>query len=737
MAAALAARLVGPAKLVAWLATIGSAVVCDDPASAQPLPDAGSVDELVVTARRLPELPEDVPIAITAVSGEALERLQATDMASLGKVAPSLVMVRTGAFTQPYLRGVGKRSTLGVENAVATYVDGVYLASSISALLDLRGIERVEIIDGPQGTLFGRNSIGGVIQVLTRNPQREESAEAELHVGSYGYVRGDGYLTGGSDRLAANLAVSLSRNGGYDANLFSGKSDQGEVGHSLVARSKVVWRPAEPVRVTLAADYQDIDQDFSQRPVSGFLPIGGPSVLDFRIGDQDASNRYRFRYGGASVRADAGIGDLTFMSLTAVRGMHAHYATDLDQGPRPLLSAEAVARQDQLSQELQLQSSASAPVRWVAGLYYIHIEEQYAPTRFDFGREYSAQRGGLVRQTLSDTGRVSSYAGYGQATVPIGERTRLTGGLRYTVENRSVRAQGERLFDNPPFVRPIPGLPLPEQEPFRSSRTFREVSWRLSLDRDLSDRVMGWLSASRGFQSGGWNLQSPQSPSFAPEGLVAYEAGLKYLDRSGRIRADASAFYYDYSDLQVSAFTPLGSVTTNAASAGIYGVDAQVTAQLAASTDVAFGAQLLEARFDSFPNATCTDYSPDAATPYAPVVCDVSGNRLPFAPRLKVNVAANHSISIGRNGAVLLSGALAFNSGYFSEADNVVRQAAFATLDLSAEWRPAPRGPSVRLWALNVTNSRYYDSLVTFPTTGVLQRPAAPRRLGVSIGYVF
>src|SRR5687768_11813438 len=154
--------------------------------------------------------------------------METTNMAGSGKVVPSLNMTRTGAFTQPYLRGVGKRSTLGVEHSVATYVDGVYLASSISALLDLRGIERVEILDGPQGTLFGRNSTGGVIQVITRDPEPGSSGEAELHLGSYGHVRGDGYLTGGSDRLAANLAVSWSRNDGYGTNLFTGRTDQGE-----------------------------------------------------------------------------------------------------------------------------------------------------------------------------------------------------------------------------------------------------------------------------------------------------------------------------------------------------------------------------------------------------------------------------------------------------------------------------------------------------------------------------
>jgi iron complex outermembrane receptor protein len=251
-------RLAIPANVLAHGFT-GSVLltISAQPAVAQTAPDILGPETIIVTAQRRPERPEDVPIFLTALSGEDLDRKQATDMASLGKVVPSLVMTRSGAFTQPFLRGVGKRSTLGVENSVATYLDGVYLASSISALLDLRGVERVEVLNGPQGTLFGRNTTGGVIQVVTRNPTPDASGETELSAGSYGYVRADVYATGGNDRVAGNLAVSLSRNGGYGTNVFTGKKDQGRVDHSIVGRSKWVWQLSEPVKVTLAGDYQN------------------------------------------------------------------------------------------------------------------------------------------------------------------------------------------------------------------------------------------------------------------------------------------------------------------------------------------------------------------------------------------------------------------------------------------------------------------------------------------------
>jgi iron complex outermembrane receptor protein len=698
---------------------------------------ASDYSEIVVTAQRRPERSEDVPISLTARSGKELERFQVTDTTGLERVVPSLVMTRTSVFAQPFLRGIGKRSNLGIENSVATYVDGVYLASPISALLDLRGIDRIEVLNGPQGTLFGRNTTGGVIQVVTRDPAAKESGEVELHAGSYGYLRGAAYLSGGSDRITGNLAISLSRNGGYGTNLYNDRSDQGAVDHSLVARSKWIWRPAAGLKLTLAGDYQDLDQDWPLSPAAGYIAIGQPRATGFQDGDHDTPNRFRFRYGGVSLRSDVEIGSLTFMSLTALRRMHARWSLDLDTGPQFLSAAVPLAKQDQFSQEFQLQSGEASRVRWAAGLYYINLDERYDPTTSRYGGIYSALIGGRTEQTLFARGEASSYAAYAQGALPIGQATALTLGLRYTVEDRSVAANAQRLFDTAPFVRPIPGLPLLTEAPFRNSASFDKLTWRASLDHHFNVEVMGYALVSRGFQSGGWNLQTPQNPAFGPETLDDFEAGLKYASRSGRVRADASVFYYDYSDMQISALTAIGQATTNAASAELYGLELQLQARLGARTELTFGGQVLHARFNSFPNATCSNFTIGAGLPYAAVTCDVSGNRLPLAPKLKFNVGASHRVPLGRSGTLDLSGNLAYNDGYFAEPDNIVRQDAYATVDLSAEWRFGASGLSVRLWTLNLTNAHYSNSLATVQTLGVLHNPAAPRRFGTSIGYSF
>ena len=205
---------------------------------------------------------------------------------------------------------------------------------------------------------------------------------------------------------------------------------------------------------------------------------------------------------------------MNFMSLSALRRMHARWSLDLDTGPLPLFSATPSVAQDQFSQEFQLQSSDASRVRWVAGLYYIHIDEQYDPTISITAAAFRRSSAAGSGKPCSPVESLRPMPPMAKAHVPIATATELTLGLRYTIEHRSVEANGERLFDTAPFVRPIPGLPLLSEQPLRNSDTFRELTWRASLDRHFSDELMGYLVASRGFQSGGWNLQTPQNPGF-------------------------------------------------------------------------------------------------------------------------------------------------------------------------------------------------------------------------------
>ena len=316
-------------------------------------------------------------------------------MAGLGKVVPSLVMMRTGVFTQPFLRGVGKRSNLGVENSVATYVDGVY-----SRFADQRAARpaRHRAGRGPEraaGNLVRAQHDGRRHPDRHAGPKRRSRrAKCTLAAGTYGYFRGDATDRGERTDRGQPRREPVATRRLRDEHSTPAKTDQGEVDHSLVARSKWIWRPDAALKLTLAGDYQDIDR-ISSPPVPGFPAVGQPPSKAFTTATRIRPNRFRFRYGGVSLRADAEIGSLTFMSLSALRRMDARWSLDLDTGPQPLSGrAFRSPSRTRFSQEFQLQSDEASRVRWVAGLDYIRIEEQYDPTMSHYGGSYSAPLGG-------------------------------------------------------------------------------------------------------------------------------------------------------------------------------------------------------------------------------------------------------------------------------------------------------------------------------------------------------
>ena len=505
--------------------------------------------------------------------------------------------------------------------------------------------------------------------------------------------------------------MSLSRNGGYGTNLYTGKNDQGEVDHSLVARSKWIWRPATSLKLTLAADYQDLDQDFSYRPggrISADRPAPRPGLSRRRPGCAEPLPlplRRRLDQGGCRDREpDLHEPERAAPDARALRRRPRPGTASPCGRPFPPPSRSNSARNSSCNR-----ASRRASDGWRASTTSASTSSTTQPS--------SAMAAAIRRCSAAASGRPCSPAERHRPTpptarrpLPIGQATRLTLGLRYTIEHRSVRANGERLFDNAPFVRPIPGLPLLTEAPFRNSDTFRELTWRASLDRHFSDEVMGYVSASRGFQSGGWNLQTPQNPAFGPETLDDFEAGLKYADRSRRFRADANVFYYDYSDLQVSAITPIGQRRPTPPRPSSMGWSCSSTRELGRETDVTLGAaaaagavQALSQRdLHQFQRrrgrSLCADHpatSPATACRSRPSSSSMS---------------APTTASAGQDRHLAAERKPGLQFRLFRGTRQCRAAGSFATVDASAEWRPSRRGPSVRLWVLNLTDAHYYDA---------------------------
>ena len=711
-----------PASPAADPATYGQA---DAPAA---VAEDASIGDIVVTAQRRSERLQEVPIAITAVTSARLAASNVTTTAALLNVTPALTFSNVNGYLQPRLRGVGNSSSgAAVENSIATYVDGVYISSATGALLDLNNIERVEILKGPQGTLFGRNATGGLIQVVTRDPASTFSGNATIGYGNYETVRGNAYVTGPiTDTLAADLAVSGTHQGkGFGRNLVIG-GDANRLMHDATIRSKFMWKPGTSTTVRLALDYNN---NLSSYPTINLLP--GAASPDYRDaagvpirvphGPWDVvtnrNARQSLKAFGTSLNIQQDIGDLTLTSISAFRRTISDKTFDSDYSPATANVIHFRQSDRQYSQELQLASN-NGPLKWVAGLYYFRLDSAYAPFETFIGQPITRIN------TLRDDLKNESFAAYAQGTYELLPRTNLTLGLRYTTERRTIVGSITALTTatGATTVTPIPS------DGFRRNI----ATWRIALDHKFADDVMGYVSWNRGFKSGGFNSSAPTTPSYQPERLDAYEVGLKSQLFDRTLLFNAAAFYYDYKDVQVNSLLGAIGIIYNGAAARVYGLDVDGELRLSSDLSFTFGMTLLDDKFTSFPAAVIGMLRPDGT--YSTSLGSAAGNRLPFAPDATIAAGLLYRTRIA-DGETQFALNEVFNSGYRTQADNVLRQGSFHMLGASAAWTDPAGTFTVRAFVNNLANEAVRGYAVISNKAAGTYLP--PRTYGGSISVRF
>ena len=308
-------------------------------------PGQATVADIIVTAQRRSESLQKVPIAVTALSSAKLESAGIQNTLDLGRVTPGLTSVENSGASQPHVRGIGTTaSAAGIEQAVATYIDGVYLASAPASLLSLNNVDRIEVLKGPQGTLFGRNATGGLIQIVTKDPQNTPSGSLNLSYGNYDDSAVDLYATGGlASTLASAVALHYEHQGtGYGTNLATGK-DTNKLDHDFAARVKLLFTPTSMTRIRLSADYENnVSSRFVQSVGPGYIcqfnsgPYGGPFQQLTRAYDIDQNEdpTHRFEGGGVSLQINQDLGGLNLQSITAYRRSHDYLLFDADFTPQ-------------------------------------------------------------------------------------------------------------------------------------------------------------------------------------------------------------------------------------------------------------------------------------------------------------------------------------------------------------------------------------------------------------------
>lgn len=682
------------------------------------------LEEIVVTAQKRSENLQDVPIAVTAISAASLEAKGITSALDLRAIVPGLSYTTNATIGSPRIRGVGTAiAGSGNENAVATYVDGVYYASSTGSVMSFNNIEQVAVLKGPQGTLFGRNATGGLIQITTRDPSESFEGSIKATYGNHETIGGDLYLTGGlAPGLAADVAVHFyDQADGFGVNLFNGQ----DVNKSRDLSMRTKWKLdlGSQTTATMIWDYSKIRAVLPVfRPVSGVPALDGNFFTGKKFdANSDKQPFSRLEQWGGSLNLAHEFDGAKLVSITAYRSTDWNGFFDADSLPTDLLSVRVTGPDRQFSQELQLLSSDEGALSWVLGAYYFRAAGGYSPALI-------GGTGSDFMLTLNTRQRTESVAGFGQATLKFSEMTSLTIGARLTNEVKRMKGRADYYVISADLHVP--------QGPYADKISVTKPTWRVALDHQLNDDAMVYASYNRGFKSGGFDPGSSSAAlSFKPEVLDAFEVGLKSEIMDRRVRLNGAVFYYDYRDIQLNTFVSGLLSIYNGKSAEIYGVDFDVTAAPTDNLTLTGGLSWLHGRYGDFP-ITVTQQVPTGGIVQLPDE-SAKGKRLQNTPDWQLNLGFNYDIPLS-SGHIQVAADYSYSSRWYATPENRLGQKGYSLFNASLTWSVGEQDKySMKLWGRNLGNVAYADQLtIQVPVTDFVSM-AAGRTFGATAGVRF
>lgn len=699
--------------------------------------DAGALADIVVTAQRRSENLQQVPIVVTTATGVQLQNLGVQDTLRLNTVSPGVNIRTTVGSFQPFIRGIGTSSSI-VENPVALYVDGVYLPQQREGIRELNDIDQVAILKGPQGTLFGRNATGGVIQISTRGPSQDFQADAKIRYANYNTIHGDAFVAGGlSDTLSASLSAEYTHQGNGWGKNYSTGHDTYKLDHEYGLRGKLLFQPSDATRILLSVDYIDRSQlGLTFVPYKGTVfgyegltrPDGSLITLPPLKNDYDTyaqnDGRIAFHGGGASLTIDQQLGFAKLVSITSYRQGNGTNSFD-NSAVSPSLQFSSSTDQPDTSytQEFQLVSDAKGKLSWATGVYLFH----YLNATNGF---YRFRGKPLLNpsSTFVQGREVSkSIAPFAQADWEFLPATKLTLGARYTVEKRTLTGTNNPRYD---LANPVIGAAVPEQE-----NNVNQPTFRAALNHEFTATVSGYASFNTGFKSGGFNIYSPTSPGYLPEKLKSYEVGAKseLLDR--HVRLNIAGFYYDYTNIQVNQQTIMGQIIANGAKAQLYGADLDFEARLSSKLRLSGGIEVLHTEFTDYQNALKNIAFPAKGATVG--VGDVTGSRLPLAQKFSGTLAIDYDADVAA-GKLHFNVTTNYNGQYYFEPDNFLQQKAYVLLNSSIRYTLPNSRYNVMVFANNLLDTRVISQTSSqnfqgYPTV----YGSAPRTYGVTLEAKF
>ncbi len=735
-------------RALAFLGLAAPVGVLVTPQPAQAQEDGASpIEEVVVTARRREESLQSVPIAISAFDASELERLQADQLDGIQGAVPNLNLVQgrgSASSANVFIRGIGQPDALQTfDPAVGIYLDDVYVSRIQGALFSLYDIERIEVLRGPQGTLYGKNTIAGAIRLVTRKPSEEFEARGELTVGDYSRIGGRFYVSGGlTDTLAASFSGLVDQRDGLVDDPLSGREYNDRDNTS--GRFALAWTPNEDFEALFAVDATRQKNALTTGRLESELRqtdlVLGQVVLqpaptneyDFQSSSTLANDPGQdLNHWGSSLTLSWDVNDAySLKSISAWRKLEADFFIDIDATPFEVGDVFVGIVQEQISQEFQLLYDDGGAFRGVAGLYYLH--ENVGSQQAAFADDFLALGGFPLDflRTIGDDLTLDSYAVFAQGTYEFNDRLSATFGIRYTTEDKDYY-RTTSTFSNVAFLTLPPFV-------YVDDKSWNATTPSVSLDYQFTDNVMYYGSISRGFKSGGFNGRAnstTETGDFDPETVWTYEVGAKSTLADGRMQLNTALFYSDYKDFQArvaEVVDPTAPVPTfafpvlNAGKLDIWGVELE--ADWLATDALLLSAQIgyLDADYKEF----LDDSRPGG---------DRSGDKPPFAPDWTTRLAATYTFDLGSNGALMLGADANYRGEAWLSVDNrdVLTQDRFWLFNALATWTSGDQRWSVTGGIKNISDEVYKTDAQEFSSVGNIQTAyyGDPRTWSLSLGF--
>jgi iron complex outermembrane recepter protein len=705
-----------------------------DPAAANGDDASRRLQTVTVTATKRSEDVQSIPVSVTALSEVTLEAAQVDAIRDLAVLTPGLQMAQRSTTWTPYIRGIGtQESAAGTEAGVSTYVDGVYMSSPWAASLAFNNVERVEVLKGPQGTLFGRNATGGLVHIITRDPQQETLVKGNVGFGDYDTITGQLYATTGfGPNLSGDIALNYKDQGeGYGRNVVSGNQISGSSDFGV--RTKWIL-DLDSVQLTFSADHSEHETaqgDNRALAPGSITPLSATTVFSSLPGfydvQLDTEPLSKTENTGASLTVDWGNDAIAFRSITAYRETTNDSVFDNDGIPVPLVNVSANVDVETFTQEFQLLSADEGNWDWIVGAFYMDDSNGY-------GEPSGLQLTGLAfapamigGQALKHTIETSSISAFGELTYHFSDRTRLTGGLRFTQDEKTLSGETDILA--PDFVSVAATIPTAT-----TSEKWSEPTYKLALSHNLNEDVLFYGSYNRGFRSGSYNTVAVTGIPVNPEIADSYEVGFKSYLAGGNVKLNGAAYYTEYSDLQVAVTRGINTLLINAGVAEIAGLEIESAWAATDDLNFTFGLNLMETEYSEFtPQVGCTEQVGGITLG---VVCDPQGNELQRAPATTFNVGVDYGkdYTFGRLGA---NANYFYTSEFFWEFDNRVKEDAYGLLNAQLYWRHPSDQFGVKLFSRNLTDEEYASFFVAQASLNDQYTAAAPRTVGIEFDFEF